>query len=62
MGWWETMLEEHRQDGREDANKGVYEPYWPINGDPQNEAENEAYKEGFNQRRRELGEKFQWRE
>ena len=40
---------------------GVFNwPYQSGPDDPQNEAENAAYKEGFDQRRKELGDAFKW--
>lgn len=54
------MLAERMADGRKDANEGVFEPPYLNSDDPQDEDENAAYKRGFNERRRELGDVFRW--
>ena len=61
--WWEQMLAEYRQDGRRDADLGDFDPPHPACSfylDPQDEAENTAYKQGFDSRRKQLGDKFRW--
>ena len=68
--WWADLLEERRKDGATDAEAGTfYPPYpkiaisaWlhPTNTDPQDEAENRAYIDGFMKKREELGDKFKW--
>lgn len=60
MDWWVSMLNEYRRDGSSDADKGMFEPPYPWSGDPEEEAYNNAYKEGFDRRRKELGENFKW--
>ena len=59
--WWRDNLQYRKDQGKKDADKGAYNPPWPFEHDPQNEDENEAYKDGFMARRRELGDKFEWR-
>ena len=59
--WWLKNLAEYRRDGRNDAEKGYYDPPHPVGDDPQDLEENEAYREGFMTRRKELGANFQWR-
>ena len=59
--WWQQHLEEYRQDGRDDADLGVFSAPHPGSDDPQDETENWAYKEGFKQRRKELGDNFEWK-
>ena len=59
--WWERALADHKESGRRDADVGRYTP--PHAGgdeDPQDADENAAYKKGFMERRRELGEAFKW--
>ena len=58
--WWDEMLESRREDGRRDAEQGKHEPPYPGSGDPQDEDENAAYDDGWHQRRKELGDAFQW--
>ena len=60
--WWPWVLGEHRKDGRKDAEIGRFiEPY-PAADDhnPPELDENQAYKDGFMERRHELGDKFKW--
>lgn len=59
--WWRQNLEDYRQDGRADAERGVFEaPHWVSDEDPQYLDENQAYKDGFMERRKELGASFKW--
>lgn len=62
--WWAMMLNELATDGARDAEKGIYDPPHALCEccqDPQDEAENDAYRKGFFNRRLELGNKFRWR-
>ena len=54
------MLKERRQDGKKDADRGLFNPPYPGSDDAQDQEENWAYKEGFNSRRKELGPRFNW--
>lgn len=58
--WYDTNLARYEAVGMLDAEHGVFE--WPHDddGDPQNRDENEAYKRGFDKRRHELGDNFEW--
>lgn len=58
--WYGLNLARHEAAGMLDAEHGVFE--WPHedDDDPQNKDENEAYKRGFDRRRHELGEHFDW--
>lgn len=59
--WWRKLLSDHTANGISDANNGVFEwPYPDDSNDPQSEDENLAYKNGFDNRRRELGDSFKW--
>jgi len=58
--WWNELLESRHEDGRKDADRGLFNRPYAGNVDPQNEDENEAYKRGFDERRKELGDKFEW--
>jgi len=58
--WWESMLDECRRDGSADADNGVFDLPYPGSDDPEDEDYNHAYKEGFDTRRKELGDKFEW--
>lgn len=61
--WWIQNLDDYRQDGRKDAERGTFDAPHQLCEccpDPQDEAENEAYKHGFMERRAELGDKFRW--
>jgi hypothetical protein len=58
--WWWNMLDMHAEKGRADADAGVYDPPYPTDSDPQDEAENSAYRLGWGERRLELGEAFRW--
>jgi hypothetical protein len=59
--WWAAILADRTADGRRDAERGQYDlPYPGVEEDPQYEDENEAYKIGWHQRRKELGDAFQW--
>lgn len=61
--WWLALLQECEDDGRRGAELGVYDPPNIVCEecpDPQYEAENERYKKGFRDRRRELGDRFSW--
>lgn len=60
--WWEKQLKEYEQDGRRDADKGIWSPPYPGSEAPDDEFQNEAYRLGFNDRRKELGKKFRWRQ
>lgn len=58
--WWQQLLAEYRQDGRNDAERGEFS--WPYPFDEEGDREfNAAYQQGFVERRKELGEKFVWR-
>ena len=59
--WWDDLLAERKRDGCSAAETGIYDPPYPNSDDPQDEAENAAYKQGFQQRRKELGEAFKFR-
>jgi len=54
------MLDECRRDGSADADNGVFDLPYPGSDDPEDEDYNHAYKEGFDTRRKELGDKFEW--
>ncbi len=59
--WWEKELTHYREEGARDADKGYF--CWPCLDevdDPANSDLNAAYKEGFDKRRKELGNKFKW--
>ncbi len=58
--WWQQNLERHRNSGRADAERGVFAAPNHLSDDPQYLDENQAYKEGFMERRKELGDKFKW--
>lgn len=60
--WWGNKLKEFEQEGRDDADKGVYNLPYPVDdNDPSNDDINHAYAKGFHARRNELGpEKFKW--
>ena len=59
--WWLRNLEDYRQNGRSDADRCVFNaPHWVSDEDPQDLDENQAYKDGFMERRKELGDKFKW--
>ena len=57
---WEKELSAYRQDGRDGADDGRM--FLPVIDpkDKEDEEINEAYKEGFEERRKELGESFRW--
>jgi len=55
------LLEECWRDGRDDADKGMFDAPYPGSGDPQDETANQAYKQGFMDRRKELVDKFEWK-
>ena len=57
--WYSEMIKENHLKGRKDAEKG--EVNWPYdNDDDVDEEMNIAYKKGFFERRKELGDKFKW--
>lgn len=58
--WWERLMDCYKSEGGKDAEFGVFEPPNPGSDDPQDDAENAAYKRGFDERRKELGDKFEW--
>ena len=59
--WWHEHLAEFAADGRKDADLGMYRPPWPSeDDDPQNQDENLAYRKGFDEKRKELGNAFKW--
>ena len=58
--WWDDMLAECEADGAKDAESGAFDPPYPGSDDEQDLAMNRAYQRGFNQRRKELGDKFRW--
>lgn len=58
--WWDELLAERFRDGQRDAEHGRFESPYPGSQDPQDEDENLAYRRGFDQRRRELGDAFRW--
>ena len=58
---WSELLSTHVMDGRRDAERGVFDPpRWTRTTDPSEMHENAAYKKGWNQRRKELGDAFKW--
>lgn len=64
--WWESNLDQYREEGRKDAELGRFD--MPNATDehgmaesPDYDDENQAYREGFVQRRKELGDKFEWK-
>jgi len=59
--WWNNNLMSYREDGRRGADLGDFNPpHFFTDEDPQYLDENEAYKDGFMERRKELGESFKW--
>ena len=57
--WWEISLSQFKSNGGDDADKGCFN--WPFaDGDPEYDCYNTAYKEGFDERRWQLGDKFKW--
>ena len=51
--WWKDLLEERAAEGRLDARFGYYRPPRPeYSGNPLDEAENQAYRSGFQARNR----------
>ena len=58
--WWLQQLAEYRQRGRSDAERGKYLLPYPLTEEEDGPI-NAAYKQGFDERRKELGEKFAWR-
>lgn len=59
--WWKKQIAEYEQDGMRDAEKGTYRPPYPGTDDPSDEEMNLVYKRGFMKRRKELGDKFEWK-
>jgi len=59
--WWKSLLDSRKTQGRENAGDGYFESPYPGSNDPQDEAENAAYEQGFNEERRKLGSDFVWR-
>lgn len=56
--WYQQMLHEYHQDGRKDAEQGLFRPPYPSaceDCDPDDADVNEHYKTGFQERRKELG-------
>ena len=60
MSWWDNIMDGVKKEGAEHAEIGVFYPPYPGSDDPEDEDYNRAYQEGFNARRKELGDKFQW--
>ena len=58
--WWLGLLEAHEADGRRDAEHGIFDPPYPGSEEPDEADENHAYKRGFDQQRKEMGEGFRW--
>jgi hypothetical protein len=59
--WWQDILNGYKAEGRTDAEKGIFDPpHYVTDDDPQYLDENEAYKDGFMEKRKELGDKFKW--
>ena len=58
--WWTEILDLYRKDGAISADKGEFDAPYPGSEDPEDQEANWAYKQGFNQRRKELGDKFKW--
>ena len=58
--WYSEMLKQRENDGAADAEKGRFNWPYPASDDPNDEDENLAYSRGFDRRRRELGDKFEW--
>ena len=58
--WWERMMALREQEGRRDAEAGVFDMPYPPNEDPEDQAHNDAYAKGFRDRRKELGDAFKW--
>lgn len=52
--WWCGLLRQRHEDGRSDAEKDIFDMPYPGSEDPQDEAENDAYKKGFMEYRREI--------
>lgn len=59
--WWERQRAEFKQDGRNDADRGLFRLPYPGTDDPSDEESNIAYQRGFMERRKELGDKFEWK-
>ena len=59
--WWDEVLSEQEEKGRNDADNGRFDPPFKNSTIPEDEAENNAYKRGFINRRNELGDNFEWR-
>ncbi len=49
------------EQGRSDADLGVWLPPHANEDDPQDEDENAEYRDAWRQRRKELGPMFEWR-
>jgi hypothetical protein len=60
--WWKNAIREYELDGRRDADLGRFMPPYPgETDDPTDQEFNMAYERGFNTKRTELGDAFQWR-
>jgi len=57
---WDSLLDECRRDGASDADNGVFDLPYPGSDDPEDEYYNYVYKEGFDAKRKQLGDKFEW--
>lgn len=58
--WWADLLKQNFEMGRQDADKGTFDPPYPNSDDEQDMTENTAYADGFRARRKELGDSFKW--
>ncbi len=60
MDWYAKQRLEYAADGAKDAEKGMADLPYPHTEDPQDQDCNEAYRQGFNRKRKEMGDKFRW--
>jgi len=58
--WWDDNIRYYWMLGRGSANKGEFDYPNTDNDDPNDADENQAYKDGFMERRKELGDLFKW--
>jgi hypothetical protein len=58
--WWSELLQKHMVKGRADADAGIYDQPYPTDNIPQDADKNDAYRFGWCERRRELGDAFRW--
>lgn len=58
--WRDNILADRYISGRRDAAEGIFNPPHYDSADPQDEDETHAYRQGFDERRRELGNAFKW--